>query len=88
MTAWRETARQPDIFGIDARVTYLAAIWALHWAWWTFYLAAAAIVMAIALQVAGYRPDVAVRRLKLVFIGTYRPVPRERPRLWRWRMRQ
>lgn len=36
---WSDTARYPDILGLDARAIVPFAIWFFHWSELTFYLA-------------------------------------------------
>lgn len=40
---WNQTARYPDLFGLDARAIIPFAIWFLHWSMTTFYIAIAGI---------------------------------------------
>ena len=41
---WRETGSPLRFMGCDARILFPMVVWALHMAWWTFYVAVAGIL--------------------------------------------
>lgn len=67
--SWRDTARRPEIFGIDARVVLPVALWAFHIAWWTFAVMIVGIGFFVFSSRLGYTPNVLLRRLRRRLAG-------------------
>lgn len=61
---WRETARYPELFMIDARALFPLSIWLLHWAQWTFAMAVVGVGFFVLLSRRGYSPEVFWRYMK------------------------
>jgi len=72
---WCDTALQPRLGPLDARVVFPVALWFLHWAYWTFYIAVIAIGVLVLLEKAGLPVNAAFRQFKTVLLGRRRPVP-------------
>lgn len=71
---WCDTALQPRLGPLDARVVFPVGLWFLHWAYWTFVLALAAIAFLVALDKAGLPVNSAVRQFRTFILGRRRPV--------------
>lgn len=50
---WRDTGRRVGLLGLDAWSLVPLLLWALHWRWWTFYIAVAGVIFFGVLQMFG-----------------------------------
>lgn len=75
---WRDTQIPARFFIFD--VLALVPLLALlpRWSMWTFSIAIGFMVISVALDYVGYRPVVALRKLRTIVLGRYRRVPRGR----------
>lgn len=48
---WRDTALEPTIFGVDARVVFPVAIFLFHWSWTTFTISLIGIAASILMRI-------------------------------------
>ncbi len=71
---WRDSARTPKFFFIDARSLLPLSIWLLHMTRWTFYIALAGCGFFILLQRWRITPMVCWRLFRTKLIGPVRPV--------------
>jgi intracellular multiplication protein IcmT len=71
---WCYTALRPQLGPLDARAVFPLALWMLHWAWWTFYLAVGFIVFLVFLDKKGLPVNVSLLQLRTYILGRYRPV--------------
>jgi intracellular multiplication protein IcmT len=83
---WRDTAISPKIFILDARAVFPLALWLFHWAWWTFFMAVACMVVLHLVQRTGMTPMACLRALRVAIIGTRRET-RVNEMQWRKRCR-
>jgi intracellular multiplication protein IcmT len=58
---WRNSARHPRFFGIDARITLLILLFLFYIRLWTFLLALAGILFFTALEKLGFSLNVFFR---------------------------
>lgn len=82
---WRETARSPRIFFLDARALVPLFIFLFHMRFWTFCVAAVGITFFAILEQLGFGIDVLFRLVRVKLIGNYRPSSNPAP--WRKRCR-
>jgi intracellular multiplication protein IcmT len=76
MAYWRDTARTPRFYGIDARATFPLLLFLLHIRWWSFAVAVIATVFFAFLERYGFRLAVFKRFLRSLMAGK-RKVARE-----------
>lgn len=69
---WRDTGRRVGFFGLDAWCCLPLAMWALHWRWWTFYLAIGGVAFFGLLQKLGMNVPAFVRWVRSIIAGTDR----------------
>lgn len=69
---WRDTARNPEFFGIDATAVYPFLLFFLHMRWWTFMLALTAAVSLGILARFGFTLPVFFRLARGYFAGPAR----------------
>jgi len=78
MAQWRESARQPKLFMLDAYVLPFILLWSVWTSWPTFYLMIALIATMGVLAQFGYTPVVALLALRRLLVsslaGEARPV--------------
>lgn len=72
-THWRNTARPARFFAIDARACLVVLLFLVHVRLWTFILMIVVLAALGVLERYGMTLPVALRRLRLFFIGNYRP---------------
>lgn len=82
--AWRNTARTPQILGMDARAVFPVVIFSLHFSMMTFIIAIIGVAFFYILSRYGYTPIIFIRILRLKVTGPYRPVAD--PAIWRRRV--
>lgn len=70
---WRNTARPVRFFTVDARAAIFLMFFLIHMRLWTFALAVVAIVFFMFLERFGLTLPLAMRRLRIWFIGRRRP---------------
>ncbi len=78
-THWRDSARTTRFFMIDARAAFPLVFFLLHIAWWTFFLAAGAMIFFGMLERYGFSLPVFWRWFRTFLAG-----PRREAREW-WR---
>lgn len=83
--AWRETARNPRLWGIDARGMYPLVFLGLHISEITFFTAVLSIAFLWLAERMGYSPEVLMRRLRSRLAGKRRPAVD--PASWRRNLR-
>lgn len=66
---WRDSARQPRFYVVDARVVLFILLWLLHMRWWTFTLAVSAVTIFTIMEYFKYPLPVAIRAFKGIIIG-------------------
>ncbi|OGT31787.1 MAG: phosphoesterase [Gammaproteobacteria bacterium RIFCSPHIGHO2_12_FULL_35_23] len=66
---WRDSARVPRFFSIDARAAFPLLLFLLHIRLWTFIVAVMATLFFAALDRYGFRVDVFLRWLRGVLMG-------------------
>jgi len=66
---WSDTARYPDIFGLDARAIIPFTIWFLHWSEITFYIAIAGIFFFWLALRRGDSPSTFIRKILNKIMG-------------------
>lgn len=69
---WRDSARRPKFFMVDAYATFPLLLFLLHIKWWTFFLAIAAVAFFATLERFGFTVPVFFRWLKVFLIGNIR----------------
>ncbi|MDB5478714.1 MAG: putative acetyltransferase [Alphaproteobacteria bacterium] len=70
---WRNTARPVRFFTVDYRAGIFVAIFLLHIRLWTFILLLAAMIILFLLERRGLTLPLAMRRIRVWFIGPIRP---------------
>ncbi len=70
---WRNTARPVRFFSVDYRAGIFLFIFMMHIRLWTFLLMLTALFVLWFLERRGLTMPLAMRRLRLLFIGSYRP---------------
>jgi hypothetical protein len=71
---WCDSAIQPRLGPLDARVIFPLFLWFLHWAYWTLAIALAAVGLLVLLDKLGLPVNVAARQLRTTILGRRRPV--------------
>jgi intracellular multiplication protein IcmT len=69
---WRDSARFPRLFFMDAQAAFPLLLFVLHIRWWTFFLAILAISFFVVLEKFGFTVPVFKRWLKVFIAGNYR----------------
>ena len=78
---WRDTALPLRLLGCDYRLLLPLSLWALHMAWWTFYVSVGAIIIFGVVERLGLTVPAAVRMARSFLAGRVRPaVPPQRRR--------
>jgi len=67
--AWRETGRQPRVFGLDARSMFMLIVWILVPNMFTFSLCCISMLIFYAIERFGLTFSMAFRRLRTIFAG-------------------
>lgn len=67
--SWRDSARSPRFFLVDAKAVFPILLWALHMRWWTFIVACIAIVFFSILNRYGFTVEVFGRWLRSSLAG-------------------
>lgn len=70
---WRNTARPARFFTMDARACLVVFLFIVHIRLWTLILMIAVLIGASIMERYGMALPVALRRLRLFFVGAYRP---------------
>jgi len=70
--AWRDTARDPVVYGIDARAFAPWLLLLFHIEWWVFYLALSTSVFFAGLTYIGMDLPMLLRRLFSLLAGDIR----------------
>ena len=70
---WRNTARPARFFMLDARACLVVFLFIVHVRTWTLVLMIAVLVLCGILERYGMTLPVAMRRLRVFFIGPRRP---------------
>lgn len=78
--AWRDTMRPVRVYGFDARLLLLAAIWLFFPTWWTTALLAAAFLALRIAESRGYRLPAAIRAVRAAAAGRRRALYASRER--------
>lgn len=63
MSFWSDTARYPDMAGMDARAIIPFSVWALHWSWNTFYIAVFGMMFFWITLRHGDSPETFIRKM-------------------------
>lgn len=66
---WRDSARSPRFFGIDAMATFPLLLFLLHIRWWSFGVALVATVFFAMLERYGFRLPVFLRWFRNLLAG-------------------
>ena len=66
---WRDSARSPRFYGIDARACFPLLLFLLHIRWWSFAVALVATLFFAALERYGFRVAVFLRWLRNLVAG-------------------
>ena len=66
---WRDSARTPKFFSIDARATFPLLLFLLHIRMWTFIVAVIATLFFATLDRYGFTPVIFLRVVRGVLIG-------------------
>ena len=66
---WRDSARNPRFFLIDARAAFPLLLFLLHIAWWSFILAIATMTFFGLLERYGFSLTVFLRWMRTIFAG-------------------
>jgi intracellular multiplication protein IcmT len=69
---WRDSARVPRFFIVDARAAFPIFFWLLHISWWTGIPALIAILFFAALERYGYTVTVFMRMARTFMAGPRR----------------
>ncbi len=70
---WRNTARAVRFFNVDARAAGFLLLFLIHIRLWTFILAILSVVFFAILERFGLTVPLAMRRVRVWFIGQKRP---------------
>lgn len=73
MIQWRDTARPPQLFAVDARAAFALLLVILHIALWTVGIAVLVMAIAIFMEQRGYTPPMALRAVRSLMAGKRRP---------------
>lgn len=66
---WRDSARIPRFFGLDARAAFPLILFLLHIRIWTLVLAIIATLVFAIIERYGFSVSVALRRLRCLVVG-------------------
>jgi intracellular multiplication protein IcmT len=66
---WRDSARNPRFFLIDARAAFPLLLFLLHIRWWTFFLAVGVMTFFGLLERYGFSLSVFLRWLRFTLAG-------------------
>ncbi|MAZ44756.1 MAG: phosphoesterase [Legionellales bacterium] len=69
---WRDSARAPKFFFIDAYAAFPLLIFTLHIRWWTFFLAIITIIFFAILERFGFTLPVFKRFMRAFLAGNHR----------------
>lgn len=67
---WRDSARPPRFFIVDARAAFPLLLFLLHIRWWTFILAVVATIFFATLERYGFTVPVFLRWLRSTLAGS------------------
>lgn len=67
--SWRDSMRPVRVYGLDARLLMLFAVWLFVPAWWTTALLVCAIAAFRVAELKGYRFGAALRAVRAVSAG-------------------
>ena len=70
---WRNTARPVRFFTVDYRAGIFVFIFMMHIRLWTFLLLVFVLMLLLVLERRGLTLPLAMRRLRIWFIGPFRP---------------
>jgi intracellular multiplication protein IcmT len=71
---WRDTARYPRLFCIDARCALPLLLWMFHISTLTSIVAFSGVILFSTCEYFGITPDVGLRMARVSCIGSFRPV--------------
>ncbi|GJM07234.1 MAG: phosphoesterase [marine bacterium B5-7] len=66
---WRDSARMPRFFMVDARAAFPFLVFLLHISWWTFWVAIVAMIFFAALERYGFTVPVFLRWFRSSLAG-------------------
>jgi len=66
---WRDSARPPRFFVVDARAAFPLLLFLLHIRWWTFILAIVATIFFATLERYGFTVPVFLRWVRTTLAG-------------------
>lgn len=69
---WRDSARSPKLFFMDAYAAFPMLLFLLHIRWWTFFLCLGVIAFFVILEKFGFTVPVFKRWLRVFFAGPHR----------------
>jgi intracellular multiplication protein IcmT len=69
---WRDSARSPKFFFVDAYAAFPLLAFLLHIRWWTFFLALSSIAFFALLERFGFTLPVFKRILRVFLAGNHR----------------
>lgn len=69
---WRDSARTPRLFFMDAMAAFPLVLFILHIRWWTFFTCMALIAFFVILEKFGFTVSVFKRWIKVFFAGNQR----------------
>ena len=70
-THWRDSARQPKFFMVDARAAFPLVIFILHITLWTFILAIVCMIFFAMLEKFGFTVTIFMRWIKSFIAGPH-----------------
>jgi intracellular multiplication protein IcmT len=76
---WRDTARTPKFFGLDARTLFPVFLFLLHMTYWTLAVAVVGVIFFWAIEKKGYTLFVLLRIVRVWIAGHRRPSRRHDP---------
>ena len=71
---WRDSARPPRMFGVDARAAFALLLFLLHMSFVTLGIVILAIAAAAVMERRGHTPVSGLRALRAYFAGRHRPI--------------
>jgi intracellular multiplication protein IcmT len=69
---WRDSARSPKLFFMDAFAAFPLLFFILHIRWWTFFTAIGVIAFFVVLEKFGFTVPVFKRWLRVFLAGSHR----------------
>jgi intracellular multiplication protein IcmT len=69
---WRDTARTPQVFGMDATAVFPFLLFMVHIRWWTFGVAVVSMIALAILARFGFTGPVFLRFVRSFFAGPVR----------------